>query len=338
MRQSANLIEQLFAQVAQLKHTACLQDSSAGLWWKQNLAQADHFDSDIDKLSYLAFCAPNFSVAFNCGYQFALKRMFAEECPELFVNGSLSCLCISEQGGNSPKAIECLASKTGVNGVKTFVTCASHIDHVLVMLDDQSASDKDTENNSETAVDQKNLKLLKISQLPLLLKEMPEALQIDLSAPSKFLPDVDKGVLKLNNFPLDKGQLLSKPAHEAYSKPFSVLEGLYIRLASTSMLLKLALVQSWDKTLQSDLIAQITLLTSIIENEANTAFGQVLLDTHVRHMDLLLPQVDELMDKSDAQTREHWQRDKVIFYMDFKLRPKRLQQAWAELNEQGSSE
>src|SRR5690606_25024978 len=118
------------------------------------------------------------------------------------------------------------------SGIKTFVTCAPHVDHLLLMIDLADAS-----GSRSSSFGKKQLRLLRIENVREL--EKTGALRIDSSPPAAFLPDVDKGRLTLRCLPFHPEHLLKEAdAHQAYSKPFSVLEGLYIRLAAAASLLR----------------------------------------------------------------------------------------------------
>lgn len=290
---------------------------SAGLWWQHIWQQNRVAQDKAQQIIELAFKAPNFSCAFVAAYQSALQLMF----PQLPATANLACLCVSEKAGNSPKAIDCALKDQKVNGEKTFVTCANAVDTLLVMIDDQ------------TSVQQHAKKSLRLMQIDKVQTLLGKGLQVSLSEfnAEKFLPDIGKGNLLLRDFPIDQAVLLSGEAHEVYSKPFSVLEGLCIRLSMCAHLLKWACVYQWPKPLQADLLLQLSALTSALQSSAQSALTQVLVDAQHRLMEKLVTDIDSEAEKHPV-FKTHWQRDKLCLFMDFRLREKRLSNAWFELN------
>ncbi len=293
-------------------------DMSAGLWWKENAL--DYYQEDRLELSLviMAFNSPNLSACFNVAYQHALRLMFKE----LRASHKLACLCISEQGGNGPKAIECEYQSGFISGTKTFVTCAPQVEELYVMVNDKSKQSLDR--------DTKDLKIIRIQNVQSLVQSKENGFDISVSPPAKFLPDIDKGYLHLEQFQIDEEQVLEGNAHESYSKPFSVLEGLCIRLANVSYLLKWAQLLDWSESLKSDLISQIVLLSQCVKDPFSE-LSQIIIDSQNRQLTAMLEQVEPLIAKADSQLKQMWQRDKVCFFMDIHYREQRLEGAWKAL-------
>ncbi len=315
----SHVFNHLYALSKQLTPTLEMTTESAGEWWKNNFTLADDFDNNIHKLLVLAFQANNLSSVFNVGYQFALRSMFGSRAPEILQANTLSCLCVSESGGNSPKAILCHADEQGLSGVKTFVTCAPHVDHLFVLFDDCRSSSQE---------EIKNLRILSISDV-----KTQQGLVIQDGKPGKFLVEIDKGSVEFNRFDLNKAQVFPEDAHESYSKPFSLLEGLYIRLACAAYLFRLALALNLDRTIQSDLLAQIQLLAGLADNNSFDSHYQLVLDAQARQLVSLLPLIEKHLESQGESFKALWNRDKVIFFMDTPLRVKRLESAWQTIEE-----
>lgn len=306
---------------------------SAGLWWKKCWQKENLLpQSNLHQLVVLAFQAPNFSCAFVVAYQIALRRMF----PQLPLHANLACLCVSEKAGNSPKAIECAIKEQKINGEKTFVTCTAELDTLLIMVDDQDASISLDQNKTPISSSKNSLtKTLKLLQINHVSTVKSRSLHLSLSPfnADKFLPDIGKGNLLLNNFPIEQVDELKGDAHPTYSKPFSVLEGLCIRLAMCAHLLKWACVYHWPTSLQADLILQIFALENTLQNSAHSATTQIVIDAQNRLLEKLIPLIDELAEKQPL-FKVHWQRDKIALFMDFRLKEKRLNEAWIQLHTQ----
>lgn len=315
---TSNLFNHFYVLSKQMKPTLVLENESAGLWWLDNFKLANGFDKDIEKLMALAFQANNLSSVFNVGYQFAIRAMFGKKLPAILQPGCLSCLCVSESGGNSPKAMLCYADQQGLTGVKTFVTCAPQVNHLLVLFDDQREHHKR---------DSKTLRIAFIQNA-----RQCEGVTIIESDPARFLPNLDKGKVIIENLKLDDIHVLAEDAHEAYSKPFSILEGLYIRLACIAYLFKVCLLVNADKTLQSDVFSELSMLATLASADKQTPYYQLLLDAHARRLFVILANVESLLEGQDEDFKSQWNRDKVIFFIDTQLRIKRLEQAWQTID------
>jgi hypothetical protein len=324
MSNISQLLESLISQASQEKKTNhVIHNCDASVWWLEQYPKLPDSHSLSMQLTNLSFLAPNFSCTFIAAYQIALRIMF----PEYIYGQNIACLCISEKGRNSPKAIHCTLENGVINGEKSFVTCAQNIQTLLVMLDDKETI---TSDNTITS-DKKNLKLAIVTNTQEIMAQKL-GLTITLSEPAKFLPEIGKGRLSLNNFPLANAQLIIGDAHDKFSKPFSVIEGLCIRFATCTTLLKWACILNWSEHLKSDLIIQILSLKSCIDDAPLSPITQITIDSQSRAMENIIEQVDSLVTKEDPKLQEHWQRDKVCFYMDFRLRPSRLEKAWVALS------
>jgi len=289
---------------------------SAGGWWKAQ-SETDDAKPVSQQIVHLAFNAPNFSCAFVTAYQFALRTMF----PVLPKGANLACLCVSEKNGNSPKAIESSSKNQKIHGEKTFVTCANSIDTLLIIINDQDLPIIDTQNKALRLVQINNVQAIKNPSLSLSLSPYNK---------DKFLPDIEKGNLLLNDFPMKDAIYWEGDAHQRYSKPFSVLEGLCIRLAMCAHLLKWASVYQWPTVLRADLILQISALANALDCSPQSATTQIIIDSQNRLMEGLIKQIDTIS-VSNSLFNEHWQRDKICLYMDFRLRSQRLENAWQTL-------
>jgi len=302
-------------------HTV-LSDVGAGLWWQQHLPGSKGLRQVSDKVIWLAFHSENFAGAFNVAYQFALRHLFAEQ-----IQGEqLACLCVSEQGGNSPKIISTyLAHEQGkyvVSGEKTFVTCADKVDTLLLLLDDRSKGEFD---NTKT------LRILPIYQVQQIIEQQKSGFSLRVSDSGKFLPEIRKGRLKLQDFEVDISTLLAEDGHQYYSKSFSVLEGLFIRLANVSFLLKWSYYFYWPQILKADLLAQIAVLKQIIDTDPLTPQAQILLDGQARMLEQNLPEIETLVLQTPLAFQAHWQRDKLALFMDAQFRKQRLEKAWLQV-------
>lgn len=298
-----------------------LSNISASEGWQQNLAMSKTLSLPSDKVMLMAFHSENFAAAFNVGYQFALRYLFARQ----IAGDELACLCVSEQGGSSPKLMKSHLfneqDKSFVSGEKTFVTCADKVDTLLLLLEDKRHS---------TPTENKLLRILPLYQVQHTVKEKAAGFTLQVSEAGKFVPEIRKGRLKLEKFQVNADKLLEHDGHGYYSRPFSVLEGLFIRLANVSFLLKWSFYFRWPQSLKADLLAQVVMLKQIIDGDPLTAQAQIVLDSQARLLEQCLLQIESLLPQCPQAFQEHWQRDKLVLFMDVQFRKQRLEKAWAE--------
>lgn len=297
-----------------------LSNISAGLWWRQNLKSSKDFSHASDKVIFLAFHSENFACAFNVAYQFALRHLFTQQIQD----DEIACLCVSEQGGNSPALINTQLVKEQnnyfISGEKTFITCADQVDTLFILFDDKSQIKTD---NAKT------LRVLVISDVRKIIAQQQAGFTLTVAEKSMFVPEIQKGRLKLEHFEVNTSAMLPEEGHQYYSKSFSVLEGLFIRLANVSFLLKWSCYFCWPQSLKADLLAQITVLKQILDGNPLAPQAQILLDAQARMLEQNLTQIETLVLQTPAAFQAHWQRDKIVLFMDAPLRKQRLEKAWA---------
>jgi|GEM_PF-3953295 len=315
------------------------------------------------QLIMMAYHAPNFSSAFNTAYQFALRLVF----PNLN-DQELACLCVSEKAGNNPKSIESTLYNNKLTGHKSFVTCTKQLDSLFIMAKTLIKDETSTLSQNKAGKEAKNqnttehhtLRIIKISHIQNLIKQQREDFNLSCSAllaktlPKElttnsdmehstkynknntlnvFMTELEKGQLNLKEFDINihNAEVFPENAHSYYSKPFSVAEGLCMRIASLSYVLKCAVVFSWPKPLQADIIFQITALSTLVE-QSKSPMTQIMIDAQDRMLKQNIQQIEELCKHAPVEFQEHWKNNKLWFFMDVKYREKRLINAWQTLS------
>lgn len=280
-------------------------DTDLATWWKGNQGAGADFAALTDQAIVVSSRSLIPAHAFYTGYQFALRHMFPSRA------GKAAAICISEKGGNHPAAIEARLEDQRMSGVKTFVTAADMVQDVLVAV----TTGQDADGRSRL-----RLVHVRVGDPGIRVE------QDDKRTP--FIPEVRRGRLLLEDTPVAAEQILEGDAHNDYSKPFSSLEGLYIRLAMVSWLSALGRARDWPHDLRETLLARVWGLRSLILADPEAAPNPIILAGLLRPLAEIAGELSE-GDLLPANLREIWRRDRGLLAGNGRLDKIRLEKAWS---------
>lgn len=280
--------------------------------WKRHVfANLVSYDTWFDRAVVGGFCSDRLAYVFLSGYQCALHTMF----PLLAVD-KIAAFCVSEKGGNAPRAIQTKFRKVDshytATGTKTFVTCAEEVDILLIAARD-----------SDIVSDRPSIKVfyLDSSSEGVLIKE-------DKVLP--FMPELKRGRLTISNCSFPEEQMLDGDGYSEAIKPFSPLETLYIMAAGVAYMMRLASLYEWPDLFLEQSLAVLTAIQGANSENPEAAENQILiagLKEQIKGL-VLLTEQDEYWRNVDLDTQKRWLRDKVMLMMPDKAHSVRQERAW----------
>jgi len=162
----------------------------------------------------VAACTDRLGVAFAAGYQAGLHALVPGLAP-----GQLASLCVTEEHGNSPSAIQCELRDGRLFGDKRFATLGPVADLLLVLARDGVREDG-----------RPRLRVLRIDP-------RAEGVTIDLLAPTRFVPEVPHARLRLQGVLAPEERVVPGDGWDDVVRPFRTVEDLYVGACSLAFAL-----------------------------------------------------------------------------------------------------
>jgi alkylation response protein AidB-like acyl-CoA dehydrogenase len=180
-------------------------------WWRGLCATEPRATTPIDRAVIAGFRADRLAGAFAGGYQAALRTLVPGSC----VDECIFSLCVTEQAGNSPRAIEAaLTPRAGggfaLSGRKRWSTMAP-LASVLLVAASEGAD----------ASGRKRFKLVRVEA------DRP-GVTIHRMPPTQFVPEVPHAELELVDVALGEDAPLPGDGYTQYVKRFRTIEDIHI--------------------------------------------------------------------------------------------------------------
>jgi alkylation response protein AidB-like acyl-CoA dehydrogenase len=282
-------------------------------WWPRHRAIAAEHPETILQAIVGGFVADRVGWAFASGYQAALRALV----PDLPAD-RICALCVTEEGGNAPRAIRCTIRRSGgallLHGAKRWSTLGA--DGALFLV---AARDADA------AGERPALRVARVaSTLPgVTVERMP---------PARFVPEVPHARLRFDDVELPDASLLPGDGWDEYVKPFRTVEDIHVQAAVLAYLMREAARLSWPEHWIERLSALLAALTKISDMPAAHA------ETHVALAGALaigagLIEETEAFWKSAATDPAalRWARDRELLEVASRARAQRARRAWESL-------
>jgi len=284
------------------------------LWKNVFFDEKLKWKNTIDMAIAGSFLSDRLAYAFAAGYWSALYRLIPA-LPEK----TITAFCVSEEGGNHPKAIktELTAHRDApestwlLNGSKKFVTCVREAKLLLI-----AASTGISSNG------QSRLRLIRID-------DNTSGLTLNPFDQLPFIPEISYGEIKLNNIEVRENQILPGDGYTSYIKPFRTLEDLHITASILGFLFRIASVFEWPKDTKEQMLALITCIKALSQSNPLDNRVHIYLGGLLRLFDSFIVSIEPMWKHTDDSTRSRWHRDKALLTIAGKVRAQRLSKAWS---------
>lgn len=295
---------------------ASTEGYSVSQWRSEIFTNLGRYSTWLDKAMAGGFLSDRLAYVFLSGYQAALHAKFPMLNPY-----KIAAFCVSEQGGNRPKAIQTSMQGEGegykLDGSKTFVTCAEYADELLVAACDLSKT-----------MTRPHIKILHLAGVV-------KGARIEEDKVLPFMPELKRGRLTLDGCICPASSLLEGDGYADYIKPFSPLEALYVMAAGVSYMVRLARLYAWPEFFIEQSFAVLVSIQGANFSDPEAIENQIFisgLKEQVKALVVLTEHADYWAD-SDPEVHKRWLRDKVMLMMPDRAHGVRLERAWQNLRQ-----
>jgi hypothetical protein len=296
-------------------------------WWRAFVAAEPASASEsaparaFDRAVVAGFRADRLAGAFAGGYQGALRALVGGTVADTqrLTDDVIASFCVSEPGGNSPRAIETtLTPRAGggftLDGQKRWSTMAPVAD-VLLVAAHEGLDDAGRKRFALVRVD---------ARAPgVTIARMPA---------TKFIPEIPHAELALRDVAVDADARLPGDGYNAYVKRFRTVEDIYIHGAVLGYFLGAARRFAFPQTVVERTVAAIVAARALAALDPDAATTHVALAGTLARDANLLDHSDAHWEKADERERTLWRRDRAGFgSVAGALREARRVRAWERL-------
>ena len=299
----------LLAQLIQHPSNESLADFTE---WKAYFNRLSAMESSTCHRAIIAGYQSNcVGFAFAAGYQSALHSMV----PSL-PNDKISALCVTEENGNHPRAIETTLKNHEDNwqltGKKKFITGGLGADTLLVAA-----------NTGETQQDRPVIKMVKVNRdcNGVAVNPMPQL---------PFVPEIEHATVEFSQVKCSQDNLLEGDGYADYVKPFRTIEDIYVSLALSSYLLKVSRLLKLPKEICELALANLNQHAFLTTLTATKPMTHLLVASARRQLENFIPLLEPLWQERDANSYSNWLRDKALLNIASTPRNLRTEKAWAQ--------
>jgi len=249
----------------------------------------------------MGFCADRLGHAFAGGYQAALGALVGTSAERL-------AFAVTEEGGGHPRAIATRWDGERLFGEKTFATMASLADAILVVA---SRGPEDGRNR---------LVVVRVAR-------GSAGLGLADRAPTPFAPEVPHARLVLDGV---AGEVLPGDGYERFVKPFRTIEDTHVLAAMLGYVVRETRVLA--PALTEGVVALTWALTASATRPADDPVRHVALAGAFTAARRLLAEHDEVWQRTPADVRARFERDRPLFLVAENVRVARTAAAWRTLS------
>jgi hypothetical protein len=284
-------------------------------WWQRFLAAEPARMTPFDRAVLAGSRANRVAGAFAGGYQGALRAL----APGRLADGVIASFCVSEPGGNSPRAIETTLTPRAdggfvLNGQKRWSTMAP-VAGILLVAAHQGVGDAGRKQFKLVRVDAKASGLT-IGRMPL----------------TKFIPEIPHAELQLHDVAVSSDALLPGDGYADYVKRFRTVEDIYIHGGILGYALGAARRFAFPQTVVERLASALVATRGLSTLDFDASETHVALAGTLARDANLLDHSDSHWEKAEEGERAAWRRDRQGFgSVAGALRESRRVRAWERL-------
>jgi alkylation response protein AidB-like acyl-CoA dehydrogenase len=238
--------------------------------------------------------------AFAIGYSAALEALAGE--------GSAA-FCVTEDGGNHPRAIATRLVDGRVTGTKTWATLADHAAHLLVVASE--------------GIDDAGRPRLRVVRI------RRDAPGVTLAASAAtFVPEIAHARVTLDGV---AGELLPGDGYADYVKPFRTVEDIHVHAALIGYLIGAAREREFARGLIERLAMGAAALVALGAADPKSPATHVALAGAIAATSALIGELEAAWADVPDEEWERWQRDRAILKVAGRARGERSSRAWEAL-------
>lgn len=277
---------------------------SLATWWTATAAPRATFDTTLDRALVGGALADRLGFAFASGYGEALRALV----PGL---EGVTALCITEAGGNHPKAIETKLVPAGdgyvVSGHKKWATVGSLASTLLVCA----------------TVGQHRLRMVRVAA------NAPGVTITPMSA--MFVPEIPHAEVTLDRVAVSAFDVLPGDGYDEYVKPFRTIEDVHVHAALLGYLVGVARRKNFAHDVIERLLALAMTTRAAGLADAKAATTHLALAGTFSLVARELAAVEALWSVAPDDEWQRWRRDRPLLQVASKARDARRAKAWSLL-------
>jgi alkylation response protein AidB-like acyl-CoA dehydrogenase len=279
--------------------------SSLSEWWAATASVRGTFDTTVDRALAGGALADRLGFAFASGYGEALRALV----PGLT---GITALCITEAGGNHPKAIEtklvAVAGGYEVTGHKKWATVGSLASSLLVCA---------------TTGGERGLRMVRVAA------NAPGVTLTASSAP--FVPEIPHAEITLERVRVAASDVLPGDGYDDYVKPFRTVEDIHVHAALVGYLIGVARRRDFVHDAIERLLALAVTTHALGVADVKAPTTHVALAGTFALVARELAAIEALWSAAPDDEWQRWQRDRALLQVAGKAREARRDKAWSLL-------
>jgi alkylation response protein AidB-like acyl-CoA dehydrogenase len=294
-----------------VRHLLAAQPAAADsltAWWDATAASRGQFATTVDRALAGGALADRLGYAFASGYGEALRALV----PGLT---GVAALCVTEAGGNHPKAIETkLVAVDGgyeVTGRKKWATVGSLAQSLLVCAT----------TGSDGGVNR-----LRMVRVP------ASAPGLTITASTvPMVPEIPHAEITLDHVRVTAGDVLPGDGYDDYVKPFRTVEDIHVHAALLGYLVGVARRKGVARDIVERLLALAATTRAVAAADAKAADTHVILAGLFALVAREVTAVEATWSAAPDDEWQRWQRDRGLLQVAGKAREARREKAWSLL-------
>jgi len=286
-------------------------------WWPRHRAIVAEHPDPIHQAIVGGFVADRVGWAFASGYQAALRAL-VHDLPA----DRICALCVTEEAGNTPKAIKTTLRRNGsdyvLDGSKRWTTLGPEGALFLVAARD-----------AEAAGERPSLRVARVAA------DAP-GVSVETMPPTRFVPEVPHARLRFEAVRLDESALLPGDGYDQYVKRFRTVEDIHVQAAVLSYLMREAQRLSWPEGWIERLSALLSALGKLSDMPPENAETHISLAGALAISAGLIGESEPFWLKTASDPAAlRWARDRELLEVASGAREQRTRRAWEALRRPG---
>jgi len=252
--------------------------------------------------------ADRLGLAFAAGYRSALLALTGET--------GHAALCITEQGGAHPRAIETRLERRGdevvLSGSKAWATLAGNAPTLLVA----ASSGRDGARN--------DLRLVRVPA-------DAQGVRVEAMPATPFTPEIPHARVELEAVVVASSAVLDGDGYTRWIKPFRTVEDIHVMAAAVAYVVSEGRRARWPATMIAEGIATVSALAGLAERPPLDPGVHLALGGVLAGITSWLERTRSLWAAVGAEARQRWKRDQPILGVAGKARATRFERAASAL-------
>jgi alkylation response protein AidB-like acyl-CoA dehydrogenase len=277
-------------------------------WWAATAEARNGFALPVERAIVGGAHADRIGYAFASGYSEALRALV----PTL---GGIAALCVTESGGNHPRAIETklvpVAGGYELTGHKKWATVGSLAQSLLVCA------------SIGTDGGVNRLRMVRVAA------NAPGVTITPSSAP--FIPEIPHAEIAFDRVAVSEADLLPGDGYAEYVKPFRTVEDIHVHAALLGYLIGVAQRRSFARDIIERLLALATTARAVAIDDAKAPATHVVLAGLFSLVHREVAAVEAAWSAAPDEEWQRWQRDRALLQVAGKAREARRDKAWSLL-------